>query len=412
MIAYISRLVYPDPQANALQTIQMASALANENCDAHLFVHDMVESEDQIRQKYAVDNSPLRIWSLHTGYMPRFIYRRAKTRFLAYNFAVSTILGVHPIWRRSSAQKKVIFVRSRLELLFWGLLKSYMKWLQDWVFVYEAHDLQLDTAGNREKRRSRTINALKSFDLVLCTTQSLAGDLSELSSDVVKCHVLPMSTALPRLGQLPEVKFSHGRVLLGYVGTVDSLHAVRELVDAIKILPDRYALRFVGRIGLDTEVETKQWMKDPILSNRIEFVPPIDYSQVKTEIDGCDILLAPAGSTVHSLRYRSPLKLFDYMARGKPIVAASAPSHKELLEDGVNARLYRPGDPTDLAAKIMSLAEQPQRAQAIAHKAWEDSTNYTYDARAKRVVELVDETWDRRCRKESRSRELSPSSTV
>jgi glycosyltransferase involved in cell wall biosynthesis len=102
-------------------------------------------------------------------------------------------------------------------------------------------------------------------------------------------------------------------------------------------------------------------------------------------------MLLPAGLSRHRSHYVAPLKLFDYMARGKPIVAADVPAHLELLHDGVNARLYRPDDPEHLAACIMAVVNQPEQADAIAQTAWEQSARYTYDARARRILELLDE---------------------
>jgi len=112
---------------------------------------------------------------------------------------------------------------------------------------------------------------------------------------------------------------------------------------------------------------------------------------VAAQIDACDIVLQPAGLNTHASRYAAPLKLFDYMARGKPIVAAGVPCHRELLQDGINARIYRPGDPEDLAACIMSLVEHPQQAEAIARTAWEQSADYTYDARARQILDMIEQ---------------------
>lgn len=372
----------------------MASAFACQTGNTHLFVHDLADSEDRIRQRYAINGSPLQIWPLHTGYWPYPFNRYAKAQI--YNFAVAAILGFHPTWWRASGRRKVLFVRSRLEFLFWGLMKPYLWWLRDWILIYEAHNLELDTAGDREKRRLRTRHALQNYDLVICTTHSLAQDISALTLGTAKCKVVTLCTGLQRLDQPPVVTLSPTRVVLGYIGTIDLLHGVDELFEAVKLLPKHYVLRLVGWARTDADAHLERWLRDTEVSGRVEIVPPVDYYEVADEIDACDIVLVPAGNTVHSRNYRSPLKLFDYMARGKPIVAANVPSHMELLEDGKNARLYWPGDTEDLAACILSLVEQPRQARAIARMAWEQSVDYTYDVRAKRILELVDEVWEMR----------------
>ena len=75
----------------------------------------------------------------------------------------------------------------------------------------------------------------------------------------------------------------------------------------------------------------------------------------------------------------------------KPIVAADVPCHRELLQDGVNARLYRYDDPEHLAACIQSLVELPREALEIVRTAWQQAAEYSYDGRAQRILELVGE---------------------
>lgn len=407
-IAYVSRHIYPDPTAAALQTIQMAAGFANQGMRTCLFVRDLDRPEDQIRKHYGVGNSPLRIWSLNMKRWPKFLYKNAKARFLINNSTVALLLGLHPSWRLASQQRKVVFVRSRLELLYWGLLKPYLWWLRDWVFIYEAHDLVLDITGDNEKRRVRTRNALANFDLVICVTRALAEDISVLTEGTAKPVVLSNATGTPRLPYPPKrrLKREPDGIVLGYVGTVDRKRGVDQMIAALRFLPDWVSMRVVGRIKANGEATNPPWLSelldDPAIAKKIEFYPPVPYAEVAALIDDCDIALQPAGLNVQTSRHAAPLKLFDYMARGKPIVAARVPSHMELLQDRMNARLYESDDPEDLAECIMSLVEQPRQAEAIARKAWENSAAHTYDVRATRILELVEEVWKRRQNRDSK----------
>ena len=418
-IAYISRLIYPDPAANALQTIRMAAAFADLSGDAHLFVHDLVEREEHIREQYALNGSGLKIWPLHAKGWPAFVYRNAKARFLIYNSVLGIILAVHPAWRRTSGRRRILFVRSRLESVFWGLMRSYLPWFRKWTFVYEAHDvagLRTQAAleenpfdlrdGFEGRRRQRQLRAMKGFDLILCVTQALADDLKRWSNGTLQPYVIRHASGLPRLRQPPVLRRIGDRVVLGYTGTIDQLRGVDILIKAMLHLPEGYVLRLVGRIqGQMADGRRPGWINEllsqPDIGEKVELVRPVPADRVADEIDRCHIMLQPSSDEIISFRYRAPLKLFDYMVRGKPIVAAGVPCHLELLQDGSNARIYRPGDTEDLAACILSLVEQPRQAQAIARMAWEQSVDYTYDVRAKRILELVDEVWEMRRSKEA-----------
>jgi glycosyltransferase involved in cell wall biosynthesis len=406
-IAYISRLIYPSPAANALQTIHMATALAQQTGDTSLFVHDLAASEPEIRQQYGLVESPLRIVPLNTSRWPRRLYENTMARFLSYNSLVAGRLGLHREWRQARAQRKVLYVRSRLEALYWGLMRPYLGWLRDWIFIYEAHDLEGDSEEDDQapslSRLARTKRALGNYDLVICITGPLAGDIEAFTEGAVKPVVLSLATGLPRLQTCPQPGLDNhlGKITLGYVGTVDQMRGVDDVFKALRFLPDQIRLRIVGRIPDSNGSEgMPAWLsdllRDPAIANRVEFHSPVPYSQVAAEIDACDLVLQPAGLNAHASRYAAPLKLFDYMARGKPILAAGVPCHLELLQDGMNARIYKPGDPQDLASEIMTLVNQPLQAEAIAKAAWEQSANYTYQARAKRILQLVDEVQGQR----------------
>jgi glycosyltransferase involved in cell wall biosynthesis len=85
------------------------------------------------------------------------------------------------------------------------------------------------------------------------------------------------------------------------------------------------------------------------------------------------------------------LKLFEYMASGRPIVASDLPSLREVLADGRNAVLVEPGNPQALTAGIRRIKEDPALAERIARQALEDVRDYTWDRRAERLETLLAE---------------------
>jgi glycosyltransferase involved in cell wall biosynthesis len=397
-IAYVSRETYPNPNASSLQTLNMVAALTHYAGSVYLFVHELADSEASICEKYGVGESGLRFWSLKLNRWPSSLRATSFLRAVLYNTQIAFLLNAHRRWRRSPGSRPVLFVRSRLEGLYWGLMRPYLWPMRDWLFVYEVHDIGLplnkDNTGydGESKRGQRTIKALKNYDLVLAKTAVMAADLQAMTKDAVKPIVFPNGSALRR-DSPPNVELKPDKVLLGYVGTVDLSHGVEVLITALRHLPDSWRLRLVGRVSLDRQSWIETQLRDPALAGRVEYCSPVGYGEVTRHIDECDILLVPAGDTTLSNRYRSPLKIFDYMARGKPIVATRVPAHLELLTEGVNAVMFEPGNFVDLAAQIKALVEQPEQAQRIAHTAWELSAQYTYDGRAQNLLQLIDAAW-------------------
>ena len=83
----------------------------------------------------------------------------------------------------------------------------------------------------------------------------------------------------------------------------------------------------------------------------------------------------------------SPLKVFEYMAAGKPILASDIPALREILRDGETALLLPPGEPEAWAAAARALLRDPGRAAALGARARAAFlAEYTWDARAARIL--------------------------
>jgi glycosyltransferase involved in cell wall biosynthesis len=87
-------------------------------------------------------------------------------------------------------------------------------------------------------------------------------------------------------------------------------------------------------------------------------------------------------------RYRSPGKLFDYMASRRPIVAADYESMHEVTgEDSV--KFVAPDRPDLLADALRTVLSDPESAQAMADRAYERVQEFTWDRRARLVCEFA-----------------------
>lgn len=99
-----------------------------------------------------------------------------------------------------------------------------------------------------------------------------------------------------------------------------------------------------------------------------------------------DVLVLPnSGKAKISALYTSPLKLFQYMASGVPIVASDLPSIREILDDS-SAYWFTPDDPQSLASRIKEILLNPEEAKQKAHKASELVKQYTWSSRAHAIL--------------------------
>ena len=102
------------------------------------------------------------------------------------------------------------------------------------------------------------------------------------------------------------------------------------------------------------------------------------------------LVVPPTGEPLRRFRQTVlPMKVFTYLAAGRPILAPRLPDIEEVLTDGVTARLVPPDDPASAAASLKALlADAPLQAR-LAANARALSAEYTWAARASRIVPFL-----------------------
>ena len=104
-------------------------------------------------------------------------------------------------------------------------------------------------------------------------------------------------------------------------------------------------------------------------------------------IKSADVLLLPnIPSTQESTFYTSPIKMFEYMASGVPIVASDLPSIREILNDR-NAVLVKAGDASDLLRGITQALNDEKNKFGMQAK--KDVQQYTWLARAQNILKFI-----------------------
>jgi glycosyltransferase involved in cell wall biosynthesis len=127
------------------------------------------------------------------------------------------------------------------------------------------------------------------------------------------------------------------------------------------------------------------------LSARTEMPGTVPQAQVAAELGRAAVVAVPFLHTGMTERHTSPLKAFEAMAAGRPIVASDLPSSREFLRDGHNALLVRPGDPALLAEALRRLLADAALAERLARNAWDEAPAYSWEARGRALRALFDE---------------------
>jgi glycosyltransferase involved in cell wall biosynthesis len=108
--------------------------------------------------------------------------------------------------------------------------------------------------------------------------------------------------------------------------------------------------------------------------------------QVRDYQVAADVLLAPYGQELTWAGYTSPLKIFEYLAAGRPIVASHLPVLSEVLSHGVDAWLVELASADALAAGVRRVLSTPRLAADLARGAREAAPAHTWEARAGAIL--------------------------
>jgi glycosyltransferase involved in cell wall biosynthesis len=116
------------------------------------------------------------------------------------------------------------------------------------------------------------------------------------------------------------------------------------------------------------------------------WVRPVDLPGYLRAFDVC---AAPFPWTDHFAHAASPMKLFEYMASGTPIVASDLPAIAEVLHAGENAMLVPPGDVPALADALRRLRDDRSLGERLAQQAAQDVRQFSWDVRARRILGMI-----------------------
>ncbi len=232
--------------------------------------------------------------------------------------------------------------------------------------------LRLQRLGHRLERWTWA-----SATRVLPVTGVLAETVAAAGVDRARISVVPNGIVLDRF---PETPAPGGTPLvLGFVGFVREWHGMDALIRSMAGDAAALALTLVGdgpaRPGLEALARE--------LSVPVRFTGVVAHERVPGEVAGFDIALLPK-----VVPYASPLKIFDYMAAGRPIVAPDQPNIREILRDGETALLFDPADAGAMWACVRRLVGDAGLRDGLGRAARAElvARDYTWAGNARRIV--------------------------
>lgn len=159
-----------------------------------------------------------------------------------------------------------------------------------------------------------------------------------------------------------------------YVGSIDPGRGVRVLVRAMTAIVREVDARLVlaGSMAPKFDQALADGIRELGLQDKVDVLGPVDHDQLPTLLATATVCVVPAASDLTpnpTVVY--PTKLLEYMACRCAIVAPRRDTVMQVVENNRDALLFEPGDPIDLARKVLRLLGEPALRDKLAQSAYE-----------------------------------------
>jgi glycosyltransferase involved in cell wall biosynthesis len=388
-ILVLADIRFPLERANGIQTMETCHALARRGHEVTLLVRPDVITPPR---------DPVEFY----GLLPvagLFVRRVARSRFATLSRARYLAAAL----KHASGVRHADAVLTR-DLGVAAALLRLPRAMRPPI-VYESHGFAPTVAaempalltGGRGATRAklrrlfrREHRVWRGADGYATLTQHLADELHSRFSRRGFVRVVPDGVRLSP-GRSFAPRPIRSPAIVGYAGHLYPWKGVDILLEALVQLPGTQGL-IVGGLPAEADLQRTRDLAGRLgLASRVTFTGWIEPPLVAQALDNADVLVLPNTATKISASYTSPLKLFEYLAMGKPIVASDLPSIREVLTNGENAVLITPSDAAALAGGIRQLIDDGAFAERLARRAFEDAGAFSWDKRAERIESLMQE---------------------
>lgn len=232
---------------------------------------------------------------------------------------------------------------------------------------------------------------LSHADLRLAVSAELAGEVERVSpgrrtqvlANGVDVAMFGGPAAQPPARQMFGLAPESG--VIAFAGTLRPWHGLDVAIKALPALPGvLLAVAGDGPVRADLELLAQQQG----VADRVRWLGQLPQAQVRQLLAAADVAVAPYPALA-GFGY-SPLKLYEYLAAGVPVVASDIGQVAEVLGGGRWGRLVPPGDPAALAVAVRSVLADPVGSRALAGVARRMALReHSWQARAEQVTAMV-----------------------
>lgn len=307
------------------------------------------------------------------------------------------IINAYRAWRELDGKVDWVYERSAtLQSLGWLFRQHRVPWILETnsILFYEAKVERKSLILN-QLARWMEIQAYRKSDVLICISEALKEIVvSELSIKAEKIIVVP--NAVDTEFVTPErhgIKRIFTSFTVGFVGHLSPWQGLDLLLISLCELKAEgldLSLVVIGDGLMQREWESLA--ENLGLANQVCFLGRLPHEQLLPYVAGFDVGYSGHINLEGKKVYRSPLKLYEYMAMAKPVVSSVVEDAKSLVSEGETGFLFEPGNKADLKQALKRAYQAQADLQEMGYKARQEVVvNHSWICRMQTTIEQVEQ---------------------
>ncbi|MDK3156452.1 glycosyltransferase family 4 protein [Kamptonema cortianum] len=370
----MAKILYPYPEpltfqrAREIHTAKMCEALALAGHEVTWLIGETPGvDENVVRQKLGLTDT-----------------RNLRMQFAPRHFQIGPLkIGARSRFFRRMEE---VIAQRQFDLIYCIHLKAVDHFLKNRPkakILFEAHEIFAD-AYSKDNRRYRSLTKLEEriyphVDCLVCTSDYLR-------SEIKNRYGLPPQTIIAfnavenfSVLEFPPQPTEPDTAI--YCGSLIDWKGVDILIESWKQVPEKKLIICGGKAD---EIKTLQSLAGTMgVAERITFTGHLSRAEISRWLAKAKVAVAPNKTHPKSSLYSFPMKVLEYAACGKAVVASAIPVIKEIEPHFLNLHLSEPENPDLLAQKIMEAFASERGTQMIAPE------EFTWESRARKVAGFI-----------------------
>jgi glycosyltransferase involved in cell wall biosynthesis len=236
-------------------------------------------------------------------------------------------------------------------------------------------------------------NCFQFADSLIAVSEQVAEIVGENEAARNKITTIPNGVDCEHFYAAPKERRDEdcGRTVIGFVGTLKPWHGVSILLDAFAAAHSKnpkLSLKIVGAGPEEQKLKNQLTEYCEAVQRSVTWLGAIPNSKIPAVVAAFDIAVAPYPAM--SGFYFSPLKILEYMAAGRPVVASRIGQIPDLIQHDETGRLVAPGNIQQLATELLNLSTDSKTRLRLGHAARKSvEAHHSWQSVVGRILQTV-----------------------